>query len=126
MEKIFPKVENHRMNKFGVALQIMIDELNLKKNRLETEGKLKRKALNQSLNAKNAPRADKIDVYLKAFGVTWLDFAKVLMRVEENWESIQVQPAQKRRIVFSIEKKPLKGNPPRDGPSNKTARRKHA
>lgn len=125
------------MNKFGVALKILIDELGIRKSRLEEEGKLRRTGLNQSMHAKRAPRADKIDDYLKAFGVTWMEYARVLMQVEDHWDRIQVQPAQRQKVTIdgaeinlqSLDKEDAGAKRQRNkaGPSGKaTAHKKYA
>lgn len=130
------------MNKFGLALELLVKKHSISKNRLETEGKLKRSTLNQSIAGKRAPRADKIDLYLKAFNLTWNDFADALMKAEAIWQEIEIQPAQRKRILvggqeIDIDKLELPTPParekrkikiqPRDGPSpKKTAHKKYS
>lgn len=68
-------LETSGMGKWGKILNALILETGISKNSLHDEKKINRHTLNNSIRSAKSPTVASLDKYLRAFKLTWDDWA---------------------------------------------------
>jgi len=77
---------NVRMSKWMTVLAGLIKESGITKNSLHEKKVIDRNALNYMLREYESPTVTSLDKYLRAFGLTWEDWARAIRQYEEGKE----------------------------------------